>query len=612
MGLFFDNFTISLYYFHIFYLYFFMQKKVVFVVVVSVLILLAVSLWIYQYSQNEAPVVPLEITNITSVNLNTWSELTPTDNTISTGSMSLSGIVTSGEMIIEETGAINNPKDCLFDICIDPTKPVIKQADGTRIQANDPEFNPDGSVAQLKYSTKFDPSKIYSELIKVNNTKGFASKAINDGMSSEDTISMRWWFYIRINEVGGCTGLSKKQTILDKNGKEMDISQYEKNYPKDFSIWDFKYSYSWSSVSYSSITLYTPEQIVYTGSISIHDDIGKMIHDFAVKQKFLAKNYIIEFREIPWVKVLYTSNLVPADRLVSLGTDSVWIKKNLIKNELTDMVVTKKILSYYNNSGRWVTIKNSKNGYEDMITDSWVLAEQLPIFRVVPIDTIGNYLLYATQNYEIAQFAELCKPLVYVYSSIPENNTLSVNLPSGGYFSKLIPYFSHGNSWDFSSDTTWNIDVSGNRYQYLYYSAKVPNYQWNTDGWQVQWSDMVAFFQNKLPKTGMNSREMDDFIGFWKSEFNSDQRYFVSFKFNDAIDIYAQLIFEKQPNTLHRILLEAYPIKESNHNDYYLWPRIGNGFDQRLLRSFIRSGKRDVLEWGWVVFDHDKNIYIIK
>ena len=76
-------------------------------------------------------------------------------------------------------------------------------------------------------------------------------------------------------------------------------------------------------------------------------------------------------------------------------------------------------------------MKNSNNGYEDMITDSGVITEQLPIFRVVPIDTAGNYLLYTTPNYEIAQFAELCKPLVYIYSSNLEKNSLSVSLPSG-------------------------------------------------------------------------------------------------------------------------------------------------------------------------------------
>jgi hypothetical protein len=589
-----------------------MKKKVVLAVVLLVTSLVIVSLWIYQYFLKEIHVIPLEITTSTDSSVITWSEVTLMGDVISTGSISLSGMVTSGEIAIAGTWKIDASLHCLFDICIDLTKPVIIQTDGTQIQANDPEFNPDGSVAKLQYISKFDPNILHSELIKVNITKGFAIRSINDGGSSEDTITKKWPYYLQINEVGGCAGSSKKQTILDLNGKEVDISQYEKNYPNNFSIWDFKYSYSWSSVSYSSITLYTPEQIPYTGSISIHDDVGKKIHDFAIQNKFLAKNYIIEFREIPWVKILYTSNLVPADRLVSLGTDPVWMNKNLINNELTDIVVTKKILSYYNNAGRWVTIKNSKNGYEDMITDSWVLIEQLPIFRVVPIDTTGNYLLYTTPGYEIAQFAELCKPLVYVYSSIQENNTLSVNLPSGGYFSKLIPYFSHGNSWDFSSDTIGNIDVSGKKYDYLYYSAKVPNYQWNTDGWQVAGSDMMAFFQDKLPKTGMNPREMDDFIGFWKSEFKKDKRYFVSFKFDDTIEQYAQLSFSQKPDAIHRILLEAYPMQESDHNDYYLWPRIGNGFDQKLLRSFARSGKRDVLEWGWVVFDYDKNIYIIK
>ncbi len=151
-----------------------------------------------------------------------------------------------------------------------------------------------------------------------------------------------------------------------------------------------------------------------------------------------------------------------------------------------------------------------------MITDSGVLSEILPVFRVVPIDTIGNYLLYTTPRYEIAQFAELCKPLVYIYSNTPEENTLSVTLPSGGYFSKLIPHFSYGNSWRFYSNESGNIKVGNGDYEYLYYSAKVPNYQWNTDGWQVYGSDMVTFFEDKLPKTGMNTREMSDFIGFWK------------------------------------------------------------------------------------------------
>ena len=435
---------------------------------------------------------------------------------------------------------------------------------------------------------------------------------MNDMYTNKATLTKNSSYFIRIDETSGCVGHETKQTILTLDGKESDISNFNTVYPKNFSIGNTKYIFSGSSISYSSITMYTPELVVYTGALSIHDDINKKVHDFAIQQKFLAKNYILEFREIPGVKILYTSSLIPSDRLVSLGTDPIWTTKNIVNHELLDLSVTKKILSYYNNSGRGITMKNSTNSYDDMITDEKVLVEQLPIFRVIPIDEQGNYLLYTTDKYEINQFAELCKPLVYIYSSTPGSNTLSVDLPSGGYFSKLIPHFTSRNTWKFDMSSSGIIDVGNQSYDYLYYSAKVPNYTWNTDGWQVLGSDVVRFFHEKLPKTGMNEREMGDFIHFWKSEFKENQRYFVSFKFDTEIDPYAKLSFEKQPKSLHRILLEAYPLDTAVYNDYFLWPNVGNKFDTRLLHSFLRSWVVDVLEWWGVVFDHDKNIFIIK
>lgn len=585
-----------------------MQKKTIRLSILLILILLVGSLCIYRYSLRQTQLVSVVVP---SVNQPTPSTELATGDILYSGSLSLSsGAIVSGESSGSLVPIVSSY--CLFDICVDPNKPLINQADGTIIQANNPEFNAEWLVVRLNYESKYDPATIYAELIKVNLKKGTASRAINDGFSSEDSIVKNGSYYLKINEIGGCAGSSKKQTILDKNGKESHISQFVDTYPKQFTIGNIVYTFSGVSTSYGWISIYTPEDIVYTGTLSVGDDVGAKIYDSAIEQKFLAKNYILEFQEIPWVKLVYASAIVPSDRLISLGMDTTWTEKNIVKNELIDLETTKKILSYYNNGARWVTMKNSNNGYQDMLTESGVLDEQLPIFRLLPIDTRGNYLLYTTSGYDITQFAELCKPLVYVYSSIPENNTLSVTLPSGGYFSKLIPHFSYGNSWDFSTDPIGNIDIWGRQYDYLYYSAKVPNYQWNTDGWQVYGSDMIAFFQDKLPKTGMNQREMDDFIRFWESEFKKDARYFVSFKFDDAIDQYAQLSFAHQPDAMHRILLEAYPMQESTHNDYYLWPRIGNQFDTRLLRSFVRSGHRDVLEWWWVVFDYDKNTYTIR
>ena len=497
-----------------------------------------------------------------------------------------------------------------MDICIDTSQSYIIEKDGSRVQASNPIFEND-KVIGTEYKKTIHPDETYTDMIRVNIQKWVASHTVNDGMTSVQSIQKYSGYYIQTEEVGGCTGLSKKQKILSKDGKEISIERVTSQYPKEFTIAGNTYVFAGLPENYGGISIYTPETILYTWSLSIRDNISKKIHDFAVKNQFLAKNYIIEFKEIPWIKILYSSELVPSDRVVSFLQDKNWRDKNIVWGELHDLDATKKILAYYNQSWKWVTIRNSKNGYDDMLTDQKVIPEQLPIFKLVPIDTVGNYLLYTTDNYEIQQFAELCKPLVYIYSSQPENNQLTVSLPKGWYFSKLIPHFTHEKSWDFMSDASWNIDVLGKKYEYLYYSAKVPWYEWNSYGWQVQGSDMVDFFYDKIPKTGMNKREMDDFISFWKDEFHKEQRYFVSFKFNEQIGTYAVLDFWKTPDAIHRILLEAYPLDSSNYNDYFLWPKSGNRFDH-ILESFVRSGKRDVLEWGGVVFDPKNNTYIFR
>lgn len=592
----------------------YMVPKKLLILIVSVALIL-LSILFYFYQQKITGMTPVEISTpneyITPPQIDIWSienTGTITSSGISQLEQSLSGSVISGE----DVTSVPKIQICLLHICIDSKKPIIKQKDGTIIQVSDPEFDTNGSVTGTHFFEKIEKDRLYSEMIQINLWKWIASLKVADGWESESTLTKKGLYFLRIDIAGGCAGYGTKQTILTLDGKESDISNFSTVYPKNFSIGNTKYIFSGSSISYSSITLYTPELIVYTGSLSIHDDINKKVHDFAIQQKFLAKNYVLEFREIPGVKILYTSSLIPSDRLVSLGTDPIWTTKNIVNHELLDLSVTKKILSYYNNSGRGITMKNSTNGYDDMITDEKVLVEQLPIFRVIPIDEQGNYLLYTTDKYEINQFAELCKPLVYIYSSTPGSNSLSVDLPGGGYFSKLIPHFTSGNTWKFDMSSSGIIDVGNQLYDYLYYSAKVPNYTWNTDGWQVRGSDIVRFFHEKLPKTGMNEREMGDFIHFWKSEFKENQRYFVSFKFDAEIDPYAKLSFEKQPKSLHRILLEAYPLDTAVYNDYFLWPNVGNKFDTRLLHSFLRSGVLDVLEWWGVVFDHDKNIFIIK
>ena len=155
--------------------------------------------------------------------------------------------------------------------------------------------------------------------------------------------------------------------------------------------------------------------------------------------------------------------------------------------------------------------------------------------------------------------------------------------------------------WGFVADRYGDIQVSdmGGSFGYLYYSAKVQNYTYNTHGWQLYGRDIESFFDEKLDTIGFNEQEKKDFIEYWIGEFEPDTLYFVSFKFDEALDMYVTLDFAHKPTRQMRVLLEAYPLKEKNTR--FLWPNVGTRFDVALLRSFVRSGEFDVFEWGGTV-----------
>ncbi len=113
---------------------------------------------------------------------------------------------------------------------------------------------------------------------------------------------------------------------------------------------------------------------------------------------------------------------------------------------------------------------------------------------------------------------------------------------------------------------------------------------------------MEGFFNEKLSKIQFNDKEKSDFIDYWKNEFRSDTLYFISFKFNEDIEKYVGLSFSEKPASSLRVLMEAYPLDPSMRKPNYAWPEVGTKLDDALLRTFERTGKFDVLEWGGTVY----------
>jgi hypothetical protein len=146
----------------------------------------------------------------------------------------------------------------------------------------------------------------------------------------------------------------------------------------------------------------------------------------------------------------------------------------------------------------------------------------------------------------------------------------------------------------------------------LYYSIKVPNYEFNTDGWQVKWSDIKAFFEDKLQKIGFNEKEKNDFIEYWLELYDDKNAYyFVSFKYNDEIDKYVKLNFNKTPASQFRVLLESYKLNEKFENDYFKYENVWNKFDKYLIKKAERNSDFDVFEWWGVFYREEENRFIV-
>ena len=151
-----------------------MVPKKLLILIVSVALIL-LSILFYFYQQKTTWITPVEISTpneyITPPQIDIWSmENTGviTSSGISQIEQSLSGSLISGENV----SSILNTQICLFDICIDSTKPLIRQKDGTIIQAYEDQYTQDNVLLWPKYTTVYDNKKMYTQVNNVNISKG--------------------------------------------------------------------------------------------------------------------------------------------------------------------------------------------------------------------------------------------------------------------------------------------------------------------------------------------------------------------------------------------------------------------------------------------------------
>lgn len=147
-------------------------------------------------------------------------------------------------------------------------------------------------------------------------------------------------------------------------------------------------------------------------------------------------------------------------------------------------------------------------------------------------------------------YTPACKPAIYLYPK--ERTILSVFVKPQGYLTESIPLYENG--WNnILADPSGIIQHQGKEYPYLYYEAEVKEVKASSSGWIVYKDNLPSFFDDVLPKLGLNEKEAKDFKDYWLTKLNDKPYYFVGLIDRNQLDNLEKIDFSQQPDTFIRV-----------------------------------------------------------
>lgn len=155
------------------------------------------------------------------------------------------------------------------------------------------------------------------------------------------------------------------------------------------------------------------------------------------------------------------------------------------------------------------------------------------------------------------------KPAIYLYPERPIQVSIKLN-PFGNLVVTDPPYDPQ-KGWEifvFPNGLVKSPD-SGQIYPYLYYEADLRSVFIRPEGFVVKGIQMEEFLRRTLPQVGLNRRETEDFIQYWKQRLDEKQPYyFVHFLEREQIEELEPLEVDPQPESKIRIRLYFKPLQK--------------------------------------------------
>ncbi|MCG6534935.1 MAG: hypothetical protein L7F78_09640 [Syntrophales bacterium LBB04] len=179
-------------------------------------------------------------------------------------------------------------------------------------------------------------------------------------------------------------------------------------------------------------------------------------------------------------------------------------------------------------------------------------------------------------------------PCIYLYPK--ETGSVSVTLlpAQDAWLTKTDPEYRGG--WTVQAEPTGLIDGI---YNYLYYACDVLMDFQTTEGWALAADKIFPWFEENLPKFGLNQTETAGFVDYWSKHLPYSPWYLVYPQYNDRVARHIDISIDPKPDSMLR-----------------LWFVIDKAEQPKLLpapafKTFERSGFT-VVEWG-VVMRYESN-----
>jgi hypothetical protein len=195
-----------------------------------------------------------------------------------------------------------------------------------------------------------------------------------------------------------------------------------------------------------------------------------------------------------------------------------------------------------------------------------------------------------------------CKPAVYLYPQKEQRVNVQVKIQNG-FITYTDPVYPKG-GWDVLAkpsgelkylgkereDSTGKINYANGVFPYLYYEGKVADeaIEKPTKGYVKSYEELASFFDEILPKLGLNAKETKEFKEYWLKALPYASYYFIGIVPQVQLDRLEPLtITPKQDTTIRvRLYFEALDMPRS--------------VTEPVIKTPTRNGFT-VVDWGGMV-----------